>query len=211
MSRDVRSMGLSNVSQGKAISCFLAALMAVVAPSCAKDVRVLESVVEKKAGQSPARIGSSPDGSVTTKQKNVACPTGPCDGGAWNRTMCSCDLPTNACEQGETQYETSYTGSNGVTMRLATVPQMPMVNDLQTWSMAITLPNGDPVPEGTSISVECKMIHAGFSHGCPSTIQVTRSGDVFTASPVIFSMQGDWQLIVRIGDLDTVTFGFCAQ
>jgi hypothetical protein len=132
-----------------------------------------------------------------------------CEGGAWNQATCSCD--NGACAEGNTEYEKSYTGSHGVTMSLESTPQTPMVGDNQTWTISFILPSGQPVPQGTSVSVMCKMIHLGFTHGCPADIGVTRSGDTFTATPVNFNMQGDWTLTVTVGDLDTISFGICAQ
>jgi hypothetical protein len=222
------------VTPGRAISFVIASLLAASVASCTQDVRVLHRRVQPDSGgntvvanrdaamasmkescvPTPCPTGRTWDPvacSCFTSPVDAACPIGPCDGGTWNPTTCSCDLPGNACEQGKTRYDSSYTGSNGVTMSLASMPAMPMVDEHQTWTMSIRLPGGQPVPEGTPVTIECKMIHTTYTHGCTGIIEVARSGDVFTASPVIFNMQGDWQLVVTIGDLDTVTFGVCAQ
>jgi hypothetical protein len=213
MSRRKPSGVLICVTPGKAFSV-VAALFGVAA--CAKDIVILESTVQPAAYPFEAGVPrlphANPDaGRTSTPAKNIACVPSSCDGGVWSQATCSCESPTSACAEGKTQYEASYTGSHGVTMSLASMPRIPMVADNQTWTMSIDLPSGQPVPDGTTISVTCKMIHVGFSHGCPSYIEVTRSGDTFTASPVNFNMQGSWLLTVKVGDLDTISFGICAQ
>jgi hypothetical protein len=215
MSRGARAAGPSRMTHGRATSLVVVSFLAAAMASCAKDVRVLRRRIETDSGRSiGVRPVSNPDAAGTSMNGIVmvdACPLVPCEGGAWNPATCSCDLPTNACEQGKTRYESSYVGENGSTLRLQSMPPMPMVGDNQIWTMSITLATGRPVPQGTSVSVICKMLHTGFSHGCPSNIEITRAGDTFTAAPINFNMQGDWQMTVKVGDLDVVTFGICAE
>ncbi len=216
MSRDARSAGLRRMTHGRATSLVVASFLAAGVASCAKDVNVLARWVhgDGGVGTTAKHAVSNPDAAGTSMNpiSSVdACPFGPCEGGAWNRASCACDLPTNACAEGKTRYESSYVGENGSTVRVQSMPELPMVGDSQTWTLSITLRNGLPVPQGTQVAVLCKMLHASYTHGCASGIQITRTGDTFTAAPVILNMQGDWQMSVKIGDLDVVTFGICPQ
>lgn len=203
------------MAHGRATSLVLASFLAAGIASCAKDVSVLRRRVEAGSGGAiTMQPVSKPDASGTSMTAIAmldACPLGPCEGGAFDPATCACELPANACAQGRTRYEGAYIGENGSTLRLQSTPQVPMVGDNQTWTMSISLANGRPVPQGTQISVVCKMLHTTYSHGCPSDIEISRTGDAFTAAPINFNMQGDWQMRVKIGDLDVITFGICPQ
>jgi hypothetical protein len=86
----------------------------------------------------------------------------------------------------------------------------PPINQLHTWTVRVTTPDGQPV-EGATITVDGDMPQHG--HGLPTRPQVTRSlGDGrYLVEGMKFQMGGWWVAdltITAAGQTDTVRFNF---
>jgi len=103
-------------------------------------------------------------------------------------------------------------GKNGARVAIYPDPPVPTLGDHSRWKLTIT--DGDqPVADGMAVSIRCLMTHSNIpSHGCPVDPGVTGMGSgVYEAYPVIFNMTGHWEVDVKVGTVDTVTFQLCIE
>lgn len=105
-------------------------------------------------------------------------------------------------------------GKNGVRVSINSDPPVPTLGDHSRWMLAVTdSTSSQAVPDDTQVSLRCVMTHTNIpSHGCPVTPSVTNKGSgMYEAYPVIFNMAGHWEVDVKAGTLDTVTFQLCIE
>jgi hypothetical protein len=117
---------------------------------------------------------------------------------AWMRPPADLDLSTQAFTA-QHRFQVAYTPS--------VTP--PPVNQLHTWTLRVTTPDGQPV-EGATIAVDGDMPQHG--HGLPTQPRVTRYlGDgQYLVEGVKFQMGGWWVMDFTVtdatGEADTVRF-----
>jgi hypothetical protein len=92
-------------------------------------------------------------------------------------------------------------------------PPVPMLGDSDTsWTLNITDGAGNPIPDGTKVSVLCTMTHVSSSHGCAVTPQTKQMAvGVYEAKPIIFNMAGHWQMDISVGPTADVKLGVCLE
>jgi hypothetical protein len=134
--------------------------------------------------------------------------TGAADSGLTSGGACASDKTAVPFTVG--MHESADTG---VTVAIEATPAVPTLGDESTWKLTVTDKAGAPVPSGTPVSMICKMTHAmGFSHGCPATIQVKETTPgTYEAKPVIFNMQGHWQVTFQVNGTDEIPFQLCVE
>lgn len=102
----------------------------------------------------------------------------------------------------------------GYSVAISSDPAIPTLGDrMTTWTLTVTDTTGRPVPAGTKVKVSCLMTHTGniSSHGCTAPIKITETGGgVYTATPVVFNMQGHWHIDVGVDSAD-VGFELCVE